>query len=368
MRRIVISAAALMLAACSQAVQPDTEQVQAAPDPAPEVWTFEDGSVFPADKSLQRPESGIVLPDGTLVVVHQSSGLVALAPDGSHQPFGKFADAGFVHAPPAASAGPNGVSLEPDGQHLLVADIFSGGLYRTDIAAGTTVKIYQHPFGINYARKDSTGAIWFSQSTENAPPESESRMYAAVNGRLQDGALFRIAPAEDGMPLPAPERKISGLNFANGFVIDETRGELFLSETMGQQVLGYKLDVATGTLTDRRIVAEVLSPDNIEQDDDGLLWVASPISNELIQINPDTGETRVVFHPQTDASDAVIAEFHRRRKAGEDAMLDLLGPDVWGPMPGMMTGVILTPGGGPVYLSGLGDALLKIDAARPSGP
>lgn len=33
-------------------------------------------------------------------------------------------------------------------------------------------------------------------------------------------------------------------------------------------------------------------------------------------------------------------------------------------MPGLVTGVIHTPGGGPVYISNLGDALLKIEAAE----
>ena len=31
------------------------------------------------------------------------------------------------------------------------------------------------------------------------------------------------------------------------------------------------------------------------------------------------------------------------------------------PLPGLVTGVILTPDGGPVYLSGLGNALVKLE-------
>jgi len=34
---------------------------------------------------------------------------------------------------------------------------------------------------------------------------------------------------------------------------------------------------------------------------------------------------------------------------------------MWAPMPGLLTGIILTPGGGPVYVSGLGDALIRLD-------
>lgn len=334
-------------------------QVPSTEAEAPKVWTMAEAVIFPADRSLHRPESGVVLADGTLVVADQVHGLVALTPDGATRPFGNFAAAGYVHAPPNNAAAPNGVSFEPAKTHLLVADIFTGRLYRVDLATETTTLIYDHPFGMNYAHKDSTGAIWFTQSTENTAANAEERMFAAVSVKMGDGALYRIAPSADGAPLAAPEAKLTGLNFANGFVVDETRGELYLSETLGGHVLGFPVDVATGALGERRVVAEVTSPDNIEQDEDGMLWVASPISSELLRINPVQGEVSVVFHPENAAGDAAAAEFIRRRDAGEPAM-DLLTPEVSGPLPGLMTGVILTPGGGPVYVSGLGDALVKL--------
>jgi len=358
MRTVLITTAAILgIAACSQAPTP-----AAVPETEPQlkVWTFEAATIVPADRSLVRPESGVVLADGTLIVADQRHGLIALSADGNTRPFGNFAAAGYVHAPPEAASAPNGVSFEPGKTHLLVADIFTGSLYRVDLAAETTTLLYDHPFGMNYAHKDSTGAIWFTQSTENAAPDSEKRMFAAVDVAMSDGALYRIAPAAAGEPLPAPELKLSGLDFANGFVVDETRGQIFLSETVGGHVLGLEVDVGTGSLGARRVVATVTSPDNIEQDEDGLLWVASPMSNELLQINPDTGEVRTVFHPASAAGEGLAVEFRRRVAAGEPA-LELLGPDVWGPLPGLMTGVILSPGSGPIYISGLGDALVKLD-------
>ncbi len=360
MRKLILPGLlAASLGACTPS--PLTAPAVAPPAPAetPRTLTFEDGAIFPANRSLHRPESGVVLEDGTLIVADQVHGLVALSADGTPRPFGNLAAAGYVHAPPEAAGAPNGVSFEPGKAHLLVADIFTGTLYRVDLATETTTAIYDHPFGMNYAHRDSTGAIWFTQSTENTAPNAEERMFAAVNLPLGDGALYRIAPAGEGEPLPAPELKLSGLNFANGFVLDETRSELFLSESLGGHVLGYKVDVATGALGERRVVAQVTIPDNIEQDEDGLLWVASPMSNELLTVNPDTGETRVVFHPVNPAGDAIAEEFRRRRAAGEP-VIDLLGPDVQGPMPGLLTGVILTPGGETFYATGLGDALVKV--------
>jgi len=354
-RTLIVSLAGLCLAACAQ---PSTETPAETPA-APAAWAFEDGEIFPADRSLQRPESGVVLADGTVVVVDQRTGLAAIAPDGSVRPYGNFSDAGYSHLPPDYAAGPNGAAFEPDGRHILTADVFTGSLYRTDTETETTTLIYQHPFGINYARRDSTGAIWFTQSTENAPPNSEERLFAAIDAPIPDGGLFRIAPVPDDASLPEPEAILSGLAFANGFVIDEGRGQLYLAETVGGRILGYRVDLATGALTGRRVVAEVLTPDNVEQDAGGRLWVASPMSSAVMQVDPETGETRKIFSAQTDAGAAIVTEFVRRGEAGEPA-LDLLGPDVWEPMPGLVTGIILAPGGGPIYISGLGDALLKI--------
>lgn len=359
---LMTALAGLTFAACTPAPSPAPAPEPAAAETpaAPRTLTFADGSLFPEGRTLTRPESGVVLTDGTVVVVDQVNGLTAIAPDGAISPFGNFSAAGFTHAPPENPSGPNGVAFEPDGRHLLTADVFTGSLWRTDTETGTTSKIYQHPFGINYAHRDSTGAIWFTQSTENAPPGSDARLFAALDQPLTDGKLFRIPPAADGAPLPAPQEVLTGLQFANGFTIDETRGKLFIAETVAGHILSYSVDLATGALTDRAVLANMVSPDNVEPGPDGTLWVASPMSNQVLAINPETGETRVAFTAQTEAGTAVIAEYARRGEAGEPRS-ELLGPDVWAPMPGLVTGVIHTPGGGPVYVSGLGDALLKIE-------
>lgn len=351
------------LGACTPAATTDIAppaETEAPAEAAKAAWTFADGVIFPAGRTLVRPESGVVLADGTVVVVDQVNGLIAIAPDGTTRPYGNFTDAGFVHAPPESPSGPNGVSFEPDGRHLLIADVFTGSLWRTDTETGTTTKIYQHPFGINYAHRDSTGALWFTQSTENSAPGSEVRLFAALDTPLTDGKLFRIAPTAEGEPMGAPQEVLTGLQFANGFAIDEARGKLFIAETVASHVLSYSVDLAAGALTDRAVLAPVLSPDNVEQTADGSLWVASPMANQVLEINPDTGEARVAFSAQTEAGAAVIAEYERRGQAGEPRAA-LMGPDVWVPMPGLVTGVIHTPGGGPVYVSGLGNALLKIE-------
>jgi hypothetical protein len=44
-----------------------------------------------------------------------------------------------------------------------------------------------------------------------------------------------------------------------------------------------------------------------------------------------------------------------------EGALELFTPALWGRLPGAATGVILTPGDGPVYVTSLGDALVKIE-------
>ena len=91
-------------------------------------WTFDASMIFPGDGSLARPEDGVALADGRLIVADQVYGLRRIELDGTSAPFGEMVAAGYVHNPPERSGGANGVSLEPDGTHLLVADIFDGGI------------------------------------------------------------------------------------------------------------------------------------------------------------------------------------------------------------------------------------------------
>ncbi|MDT8437947.1 MAG: SMP-30/gluconolactonase/LRE family protein [Wenzhouxiangellaceae bacterium] len=305
-----------------------------------------------------------MLADGSLLIADQVHGLVHLAPNGARRPFGDFASAGYAHQPPARAAGPNGVSLEPDGIHVLVADILTGAIYRINTETEQVVRIHQHEFGANSARRDSSGAVWFSQSTRNrAGPDAEARMFGAVDEGFLDGALFRLPPPADGSTASVAELKLSGLSFGNGVAIDEARGRIYVAETMANRIVGYQLSVADGSLSEGRLVAELPSPDNIELDQAGRLWVASPIANALLVVDPDSGSWSTSFHPETAEHEQVMIEWQRRGQSGE-SRLAVMGPDMWAPLPGLITGMILTTEGGPIYLTGLGDALVKLEAVK----
>jgi sugar lactone lactonase YvrE len=333
----------------------------AADNAAERTWTMDDGVIFPAARGLARAEDGLALADGRLIVIDQRHGLSLINADETTRPFGRFAEVGYLHAPPAQIAGPNGVSLEPDGVHALVADVYTGAIYRVNLETEAVELVYTHPFGVNTAVADSSGAIWFTQSAANtAGPQSEARLFEPLNNYAAEGALFRLAPpAADGARAPA-QKLVEGLQFANGVVIDEARGQLYFAETMGDRINAYSVAVDTGELGDHRVLASVVGPDNVEIDEHGSLWVASPIQSALIVIDPETGAMRTAFRESTPESDAIVAEWSRRAALREGAM-ELFTPDLWGRLPGAATGMILTAGDGPIYVTGLADALVKVE-------
>jgi sugar lactone lactonase YvrE len=321
-------------------------------------WTYDPAMVFPADGSLTRPEDGVALADGRLIVGDQVHGLRVVEADGSHAPFGEMVGAGYTHDPPEHSGGANGVSLEPGGTHVLVADVFHGGIYRVDVTTGEAEKVYQHRYGVNTAVRDSRGAIWFTQSAHNTPEEGEARMWANVDLPAPEGALLRLGWQGDRFDEEA-EVKVDSLYFGNGVVLDEAKGHLYLAETLGLRVHRYRLDVESGQLSEPSVFVDGVEPDNLELDGEGHLWVALPLSNGLLVVDTETGERHMAFRSQTPAQQALAEEFARRGESGESRM-ELFAPDWWAPLPGLVTGLILSPDGGPVYVSGIGNALVRL--------
>jgi hypothetical protein len=144
-------------------------------------------------------------------------------------------------------------------------------------------------------------------------------------------------------------------------VLDEKAGHLYVAETMGHRVQQFRIDRDAGRLTDRRIVLEVLTPDNIELDTEGRLWIASVIKSEIKIFDLQSGATGSVLQVSTPKSTELILEIERR--LAEDAsFLEFFGPDLWEPAPGAITGMILSPGGGPHYITNLGNALIRLEA------
>lgn len=82
--------------------------------------------------------------------------------------------------------------------------------------------------------------------------------------------------------------------------------------------------------------------------------------SEIVVLDLDSGVAQSVFRVATPRREEVIREVGRRMQTGE-RIADLYGPDWWEPAPGLFTGMILSPGGGPVYVTNLGNALIRLE-------
>ena len=318
-------------------------------------WNISDGVEYPEGGKLTRPEDGIMLSDGTLIVADQRYGLAKIDLSGKVSPFGNFEALNYEHNPPKVESAPNGVHLTPDKQYIITADVFNGKIYKTSIQNNSSEIIYAHKYGVNTAREDSTGSLWFTQSTEN---QNEERLFGALDKAIPDGALYRLPISEDGT-LSMPELILENLYFANGFYIDEDRSKLYLSEMMKNRILVFDLDLSTGALSNQTTLVVMSTPDNMELTSQGQLWVASPLSNQIYSIDPENGESYVVFDAQTQIGLENMEEGVRLMEMG-NGFTQLLSPELTGEMPGLLTGLIIGDNSQPFYVANLGNALIKV--------
>ena len=316
-------------------------------------WTISDGLEYPENRPLSRAEDGVILTDGTLIVADQRYGLAKIDLSGKVTPFGNFDALDYEHNPPKVESGPNGVHLSPDKKYVLTADVFNGKIYKSSIETNSTEILYSHEYGVNTARQDTTGSVWFTQSTEN---QNEERVFEALDRAIPDGALYRL-PSSDGEK--TPELIIDGLYFANGFYIDEKRNKFYLSEMMKNRVLEFDLDLSTGKLSNQTTLANIPTPDNMELNHDGKLWVASPLSNQILAIDLESGDTSTVFDAQTEVGRENLQIGLQLMDNGE-GFADLLTEELFGEMPGLLTGMIIGNSSQPFYVANLGSALIKV--------
>jgi sugar lactone lactonase YvrE len=317
---------------------------------------FTESNIFPKDRKLRHPEDGKALADGSIIVGDEEFGLRIIDKTGKSRPFGKFKAAGWSHDPPNIVAGPNGMFMENDRRHLLLADVYSGKIYRVDTKTEETRVIYDHPFGINSLVRDSKGTIWFTQSAKNSNSEE---MWTAVNRPIDSGAVFYIRGSADQVETPAVEAA-ANIYFANGITIDSAEKYLYVAETMMDRVLRFNFDLSKTILTDREIYQNVVTPDNLAFDGNGNLWIASPISNKIFAVDSKCRSLHTVFEAAAAGNARIQNEWAVRSRLGKP-MLELLGPELSQPLPGVLTGMFWSADRRTFYITGLGNAILRFD-------
>ncbi len=319
-------------------------------------YTFSQANVFPKDRSLHHPEDGKALADRRIIVGDEAFGLRVIDVNGKSGPFGKFKAAGWDHNPPKVTAGPNGIFMERDGRHILLADVYSGKIYRVDTRTEETRMIYDHPFGINSLVRDSKGTIWFTQSAKNTGPDE---MWTAVDRPIDSGAVFFLRGLGDQVTAPAVEAA-RNIYFANGIALDKDEKYLYVAETMMDRVLRYKINGSDRRLAEREVYQNVMTPDNLAFDQDDNLWIASPISNRVLAVDKKCRSLHIVFDAPSGSNAKIQDEWTVRSRSGKP-LLELLGPELAKPLPGMITGMFWSRDRKTFYITGLGNAILRFD-------
>ncbi|UCE62516.1 MAG: SMP-30/gluconolactonase/LRE family protein [Nitrospirota bacterium] len=320
-------------------------------------WTYDHSNLFPKDQPLARPEDGRALPDGRLIVADQRHGLLLIEKDESHRPFGNLKKAGYVHNPPDFPGAPNGVFLEHDARHVLMVDIFTGKIFRVNTHTEETRLIYDHPYGVNSIYRDHAGTIWFTQSTNNPEERGEEDLWAAANLSIPTGAIFKLPGSGDAFAAKADE-VVSNLYLANGIMADNSEQFLYVSESMMDRVLRFRLDVQSGTLSDGETYQLVPIPDNLAIDADNNLWIVSFFANQISVVDHQCRSVHTIFRPKSKKRDAALDEWIKRSHLGQPR-LDVLKGNKGNPLPISLTGLFFSPNHDAVYFTGLGNAILK---------
>ena len=319
-------------------------------------WSFDASHIFPQDQGLARPEDGKGLPDGRLVVADERVGLRLIEQDGSHRSFGRFVEAGYLHTLPKPAGGAQAVFLEHDTHHLLVGDIYTGKIYRVDTRTEETRLIYDHPYGVNSVYRDRKGTIWFTQSTSNTEDRGKEDLWASVNLPVPTGAVFKLPGSGDTFAEKA-EEVVGNLYFANGITLDRTETFLYVSESMMDRVLRFRVDIENGSVSEREVYQNVYVPDNVAIDADNNLWIASFVGNKVIVVDHTCHTVHTVFQATSTSHSAFFDEWSKRSHLGQPRN-EALTPEAFNPLPNFLTGLFFSPNFDTVYFTGLGKGIL----------
>jgi sugar lactone lactonase YvrE len=144
---------------------------------------------------------------------------------------------------------------EPDGELVTHADLSAVATYHcNDLVVDARGRAYVGNFG-------------FDLHTQQKPRAAQLALVQP------DGAVSVAA---------------SALEFPNGAVITPDGHTLIVAESFGRRLSAFEIDAASGALSKRRVWAALSDgavPDGICLDAEGAIWVASPMSRELVRVH-----------------------------------------------------------------------------------
>lgn len=270
---------AVLLAACDQpsgaSSQPSGANALCRHTP---VTTAEPFSFIPTDSSCcTRPEDGVGLPDGAIVLGDRDSGLRYISADhASSRPFGRLPSDALV----------NGLSRDKHG-FLIVTDIGLGRVFEVDPESEETRPLFSNPVPaiLNDAVRTEDGRVWASLST--AGPLLDSILQPTP-----DGAIWRIDPTAalgSGRFAYDNAQKVvvaDHLLFANGLLLDDDETHLYWAETTGNVIM--KASVGErGELGVPEIFAQIpFGGDNLAMDERGNVYFANDWLTGVWAVDP----------------------------------------------------------------------------------
>lgn len=232
---------------------------------------------------LNRPECVLATASGDLYTADWRGGVAHLKPDGTQHLYAG-ASADLLDGPR-----PNGIALEPDGSFLFAhLGAEEGGVWRID-RTGQVRPVLVELDGApippsNFVTRDREGRLWLTVSTRVAPRSLDYRRDAASGFIVrQDARGARIVA--------------DGLGFTNECAMDPTGVWLYVNETYGRRLSRFALR-DNGDLGEKEVVTEFgrgQFPDGLAFDQEGQVWIAGIISNQLIRVDPQTGRQQVML-------------------------------------------------------------------------
>ncbi|KUL94952.1 hypothetical protein DK26_12745 [Bosea sp. WAO] len=238
---------------------------------------------------LSRPECVLATAKGDLYTADWRGGVAHLKPDGTQALYtGVTADL-------PEGLRPNGIALEPDGSFLL-ANLGSeaGGVWRLT-RDGQVSAFWTQIDGVpiapsNYLVRDHLGRLWLTVSTTLVP--------RALDYRREARSGFIAVMDEKGARIVA-----DGLGFTNECQISPDRRWLYVNETYGRRLSRFALrdDSSLGPKEVVYEFGEGQFPDGLAFDQEGRVWIAGVISNQLMRLDPENGRCEIMLS-ETDAA------------------------------------------------------------------
>ena len=247
---------------------------------------------------LHRPECVLCRREGTVFVSDWRGGVTLIAPDGTQR--------SILPRDNPRGVQPNGIALDRDGSFLLANLGEAGGVWRLQ-RDGTLEPFCLEVAGevlppCNFVLIDRDGGAWITVSTRLRP--------RALGYRpdVSDGFIVRVDEA--GARIVADD-----LGYTNEVQIDAAGEWLYVNETFGRRLSRFAL-TADGVLGERETVATFGAgtfPDGLTFDAEGGIWVTSIVSNRVIRISPDGGQSVLL----EDVDPARLEEVEAAFQAGQ---------------------------------------------------